>query len=435
MGERTATPEQIRRATLAGAVGTVIEWYDYALYGAASALYVGPLFFPNSSPTAATLAAFATFAVGFFARPLGGVVISHFGDRIGRKPALVATIALMGGSTVLMGLLPTYHQVGVLAPILLVALRVLQGFGAGAELAGATTMISEYVPANRRGFFTSIPNAATAVGLSLATVAFLGVQGMSASSASAWGWRVPFLASVVIFAVAMLIRRSLAETPEFTATAGTPTNAPIVRLFRERPKQVLLAFLAVTGHNANAYVLNTFALSYLTGTLHMSDGAGLAAVLVAGVVAVASTPLFGRWADRRGSATVFAFGAAFVAVAAFPFFLLLDTRNVVVVVLTMSAGYGVGFGAMAGAQGAFLADLFDTRYRFSGIAVAREANGMLVAGPTPFIAAALVSAAGGRPWLVATFLVVCAAITLAALAAERGIRTRSARRDGTPRRD
>ncbi|HEY3681718.1 MAG TPA: MFS transporter [Streptosporangiaceae bacterium] len=410
----------IRRATVAGALGTVIEWYDYALYGAASALFIGPLFFPGASPTVGTLAAFATFAVGFFARPVGGLIISHYGDRIGRKPTLIATIVLMGASTVLMGALPTYASVGVLAPVLLVLLRLVQGIGAGAELAGATTMIAEYVPRNRRAYYTSIPNAATAAGLTLASLAFLAIQALPQDEALAWGWRIPFLASALIFAVAMVIRRSLVETPAFRQerdAAHGPAKPPVVRLLKERPREVLIAFLSITGHNANAYVLNTFALSYITKTLHMSEGAGLTALVAAALAAIVTTPLFGRLADHVGTRRVFAFGALFVAGAAFPFFALLNTRVPLVVALTMMAGYGVGFGAMAGAQGGFLADLFDTRYRFTGIAVAREANGVLIAGPTPFVATALVSTAGGRPWLVATYLVVCTLITVAALAA------------------
>jgi MFS family permease len=414
----------IRRATVAGALGTVIEWYDYALYGAASALFIGPLFFPGASPTIGTLAAFATFAVGFFARPVGGLIISHYGDRIGRKPTLIATIVLMGASTVLMGALPTYAGVGVLAPVLLVLLRLVQGIGAGAELAGATTMIAEYVPRDRRAYYTSIPNAATAAGLTLASLAFLAIQALPQDQALSWGWRIPFLASALIFAVAMVIRRSLVETPAFRqARDGAATGAhgrakpPVLQLLKERPREVLLAFLSITGHNANAYVLNTFALSYITETLGVSEGSGLTALVAAALVAIVTTPLFGRLADRVGTRKVFAFGALFVACAAFPFFALLNTRVPVVVALTMMAGYGIGFGAMAGAQGGFLADLFDTRFRFTGIAVAREANGVLIAGPTPFVATALVSAAGGRPWLVATYLVVCTLITVAALVA------------------
>ncbi|WP_019546918.1 MFS transporter [Streptomyces sulphureus] len=426
-GETASAPSarMIRRATMAGAVGTVMEWYDYALYGAASALFIGPLFFPGASSAGGALAAFATFAVGFFARPFGGVFISHYGDRIGRKPTLVATIVLMGASTVLMGLLPTYSTAGVLAPILLVLLRLLQGIGAGAELAGATTMVAEYVPARRRGFHTSIPNAATAVGLLLATLAFLAVESLPDGTAMSWGWRLPFLGSILIFAVAMVIRSSLDETPAFAeqqrsgdsaAGQGTKSSkAPVAQLFRSQPRETTLAFLTITGHNANAYVLNTFALSYITKTLEMSETVGLVALVLASVTAVVATPLFGALTDRIGRIKVFALGAAFVACVAFPFFALLDTREPWVVCLTMMAGYGIGFGAMAGAQGAYLAELFDTRYRFTGIAVAREANGVLIAGPTPFVASALVAATGGRPWLVACYLAVCALITLVAL--------------------
>ncbi|MBB6376677.1 MFS family permease [Pseudonocardia eucalypti] len=423
--ERTAqVPDQqeIRRAVAASTVGTVIEWYDFALYGAAAALVIGKLFFPQTSSLVGALAAFATFAVGFLARPLGGFIISHIGDRFGRRPALVLTIVLMGASTVLIGLLPTYAQVGVWAPVLLVLLRLLQGFGAGAELAGAITLVAEYTPRNRRAYYTAIPNAATAAGLLLATLSFAAVAQLPEADLLSWGWRIPFLASALIFLVALYIRSRLGETPAFLEVAREEAKRgqlPLGQVLRERRKSVALGFLSITGHNANAYVLNTFALSFITGTLGMSKTVGLTAVVLAAITGIVAAPLFGMLADRVGRRFVFIFGAAFVAVMAFPFFGLLQTRQPVLVALAMMAGYGIGFGAMSGAQGAFLSELFATRYRYTGIATARELNGMLVAGPTPLIATALVGLAAGAPWLVAGYLVIAELITIVAVYAAR----------------
>ncbi len=299
-----------------------MEWYDFALYGAAAALFINRLYFPSVSPAIGSLAAFATFAVGFFARPVGGLVVAHFGDRIGRKPALVFTVAIMGASTVLIGLLPGYDTIGIWAPILLVVLRLLQGFGAGAELAGAITYIAEYTPPRRRAFFTSIPNACTAVGLAMAVglYAILGALLTDAQMLS-WGWRLPFIASALIVFVAVYIRQRLHETPAFAAElrkVGTATRLPLAQVLRERGRNVLLGFLSVTGHNANAYILNAFALGYITSTLHLSRGLALVALLAAAAAGIVMTPLFGMLADRIGRKPVFIGGAVFVAAYCVP---------------------------------------------------------------------------------------------------------------------
>lgn len=413
-----ASKRNIRRATIAASVGTVIEWYDYALYGAASGIVINKLFFPNLSPLNATLAAFATFAVGYFIRPLGGVILSHIGDKYGRKPALVLTIILMACATVAMGLLPTYAQVGIWAPILLVLLRMLQGFGAGAELAGAITLVAEYAPMNRRGFFTAIPNAATLVGIMLATLAFLFATSLPEQVLMDWGWRVPFLISAILFVVAFYIRHNLEETPEYVVAMAhaeqrkAEQKVPIGQLLKNSPKEVFFGFLTVTGHNANVYILSAFALSYMTNTLGMPRTDVLTAATIASIVGIACTPLMGALSDRIGSAAVYMGGAIGIFIFAIPLFMLLDTKNMLLVTIAMSIGYGVGFGGMAGAQGAFLANLFPTRYRFSGIAVARELNGVLIAGPTPLIASSLVALWGGKPTLVAAYLMACCAVTV-----------------------
>jgi len=420
------SPDNVRKAVIAATIGTIIEWYDYALYGAAAGLIINKLFFPQLSPAAGVLAAFATFAVGFFIRPLGGIVISHFGDRYGRKPALIFTIALMGVATVAMGLLPTFKDIGVGAPVLLVLLRLLQGFGAGAEYAGAVTLVSEYAPPARRGFLTAFLQSATVVGIMIATIAFLAVSYVPEEVLLGWAWRIPFLLSALLFLVALYIRNRLEETPEYLAAMERAEErkrnerVPLGELLRNSPREVLFGFLAVTGHNANAYILNAFALSYMTNTLGMPRTDSLIAVIVSSFVGVLATPVMGWIGDRIGCARVYMFGAGFMIIFAFPLFAMLASRNIVLATLAMSLAYGLGFGGMAGPQGAFLANLFPTRYRFSGIAFARELNGLLIAGPTPFIASALVGMSGGSPRPVAIYLILCCLLTIVAVAYIRG---------------
>ena len=416
----------IRKAVWAATVGTIIEWYDYALYGAASGLIINKLFFPQLSPVAGVLAAFATLAVGFFTRPLGGLIISHFGDKVGRKPALVFTVALMGFSTVAIGLLPDFNQIGIAAPLLLMLCRLIQGFGAGAEYAGAVTLVSEYVPASRRGYYTAYLQSATIVGILIATFAFLAISAMPEAEMLSWGWRIPFLFSALLFVVALYIRNRLDETPEYVAAVEKAdarrreNRVPVRELLRNSPKEVLLGFLSVTGHNANAYLLNAFALSYMTNTLKMPRTDSLLAVIVATAAGIVSTPILGAIADRIGYAKVYAFGAGFMVLFAFPLFALLDTKNAMLATLGMGIAYALGFGGMAGAQGAFLANLFPTRYRFSGIAFARELNSLLIAGPTPFIASALVAMSDGTPRLVVFYLMACCTLTVVSVWAARG---------------
>ncbi|MFC5395397.1 MFS transporter [Bosea vestrisii] len=415
----------IRRAVTAATIGTVIEWFDYALYGAAAGLIINKLFFPQFSESAGVLAAFATFAVGFFSRPLGGIVISHIGDRFGRKPALIFTIALIGASTVAMGLLPTYAQMGIWAPVLLVVLRLLQGFGAGAEYAGAVTLVAEYVPPERKAYYTAYLQAATVVGIMLATLSFLLVSLLSEETLFGWAWRVPFLASGLLFFVALYIRKHLDETPEYVAAMEKAAEkrheaqVPLRELISKSPRELLFGFLSVTGHNANAYILSAFSLSYMTNTLGMTRTDALTAVMIATLTGIITTPFIGALADRVGHAKVYLFGAIFVFCYAFPMFALLDTKNLLLCTIALSIGYGIGFGGLASAQGAFLANLFPTRYRFSGIAMTRELNSVAIAGPTPFIAAALVTAGGGKPTYVVAYLMLCCAVTAIAVLAVR----------------
>jgi MFS transporter, MHS family, shikimate and dehydroshikimate transport protein len=418
--ERSAN---IKKAVVASTIGTVIEWYDYALYGAASGLIINKLFFPQFSAVGGVLAAFATFAVGFFVRPLGGVLISHFGDRWGRKPVLIFTIAMMGASTVAMGLLPDFNQVGIAAPILLVFLRLIQGFGAGAEYAGAVTLVSEYVPSSRQGYYTAYIQSGSIAGILLATFAFLVLAYVPEPVLLGWAWRIPFLLSALLFLVALYIRRSLEETPEYIEAMEHATlkrqqeHVPVGELLRNSPREVFFGFLSVTGHNANAYILSTFSVSYMINTLGMAKSSALGSLVAAIVAGIVVTPILGAVSDRIGYARVYMLGALFMVLFAFPFFWLLQSKDAVWATLAMSLAYAFGFGGMAGPQGAFLANLFPTRYRFSGIALTRELAGLLIAGPTPFVASALVAASGGEPWPVAIYLMVCCGLTVIACVA------------------
>ncbi|WP_218191980.1 MFS transporter [Pseudomonas sp. M30-35] len=418
---QTPSPAGVRKAVIASIVGTIIEWFDYALYGTAASLILNKIFFPDLSDTASVLAAFATFAVGFFVRPLGGVVIAHLGDRFGRKPALIFSISLMGAGTVAIGLLPTYAQIGIMAPILLVLMRMVQGFGAGAEYAGAVTLVYEYAPPQQRGFYTSMLQSATLVGILLAVLTFLGVSQLSEEALSSWGWRLPFLSSAVLFVVALYIRQQLDETPEYLQAAERAKalkethKLPLKTLLKRYPKQLTYGFLAVTGHNANVYILSAFGLSYMTNTLNINRSDALWISLLASFCGVLTTPLMGWLADRLGASKIYIFGAGFAALFAYPLFALIDSGNLLLATIGLCLGFSISFGAMAGAQGLLLADLFPTELRFSGISVARELNSMLIAGPTPFICTLLVGWAAGSSTYVSAYLALCCIVSIFAV--------------------
>jgi MFS family permease len=410
-----------RRAILAATVGTVIEWYDYLLYGTAAGLIISPLFFPGSLSGTGVLLAFATFAVGFAVRPIGGIVISHLGDRWGRKPALMLTIVLMGIATTGMGLLPTAQTIGVWAPILLVTLRCLQGFGAGAELSGALTLAAEYTPANRRGFYTALINTATGVGAALAMIAFLAVTALPESVLLGGAWRIPFLASAVLFAVAIFIRRRLEETPDYAQAQRRHHEemehaVPIKQLLTHYPKRAILAVAMRSGHNANVYVVLTWALSYLTTTVGMPRTTALAITLTTTIIGTAVTPLWGKVGDRIGYKRLYTSIMVFGVIVVVPYFWMISTGSVPLVLLGLLIASGVIWGGTQASGSAVMANLFPVEVRFTGVAFGNEINGALVAGPTPFIATALVAAMHGAPYLAACYIGACFVITIIALA-------------------
>lgn len=406
-------PNNIRRVVIASFIGTTIEWYDFFLYGTAAALVFNKLFFPTVDPVAGTMAAFATFAVGFFARPLGGIVFGHFGDKIGRKSMLVTTLMMMGVATVLIGVLPTYDQIGVAAPVLLVALRFVQGFGVGGEWGGAVLMAVEHGHAGKRGFHASWVQAGVPVGLLLANGVFRLASSMDEKAFLSWGWRIPFLLGVLLLLVGMFIRMKIMESPIFTeAKAADPgPRVPILAVIRDHPRNVILSMGARFAENAFFYIFTVLVLSFGSQQLGVSKDFLLNAVLLGSAVQLIAIPCFGALSDKVGRRPVYLGGALFLTLFAFPFFWMMETRQSSLIMLAVVIGL-VGHAAMYGPQAAFFSELFGTRVRYSGASLGYQLASPLAGGLAPLIATKLLEKSSGKPWPVAVYLIVMGVITL-----------------------
>jgi metabolite-proton symporter len=418
----TVDDNQKKRVALASAVGTSVEWYDYHVYSIASALVIGKLFFPEISPLAGTMAAFATFAIGFIARPLGGILAGHLGDRIGRKKVMVITLTLMGAATMLIGLLPTYEQIGVAAPVLLVMLRLLQGLSAGGEWGSAALMAVEHAPAGQRGRFGNYVQLGTPAGMFLANIVILGATFMLADDQfQAWGWRIPFLLSALMVVVGFVIRVKVDESPVFQALEQDSTleRVPFAELLRNHKARVVLAVLSFIGNNAVGYIFLAFMTAYGTTTLGLARNTMLNVMLAGCVTWFASMIYFARLSDRIGRHKVYFLGYGILAVWAVPFFVLFNTANVglilpAVVVLTF------GLAATYGPQAALFAELFPARVRASGVSLSYAVGACLGGGFSPLIATALFGATG-TVYAVAVFMIAFSLISLASIAAMRKI--------------
>lgn len=411
----------IRRVVLASFIGTTIEWYDFFLYGTAAALVFNQLFFPALDPLAGTMASFATYAVGFFARPLGGVVFGHFGDRMGRKSMLVTTLMLMGLATFLIGVLPTYAQIGVAAPVLLVVLRFIQGFGVGGEWGGAVLMVVEHGHRGRRGLYASWVQAGVPAGLLLATAVFNLCSALPDETFLRWGWRVPFLVGIALLAVGLFIRLQILESPLFETTRARQPSAgiPFFDVLRRFPRNVVLAMGARFAENGCFYIFTVFVLTYATAELGVAKSSMLNAVLIASAVQLLMIPLFGALSDRIGRRPVYLAGAAALAAFAFPFFWMVDTASTTVIGLAIVIGLTV-HASMYAPQAAFFSELFGTEVRYTGASIGYQLASPLAGGLAPLISMALLQWSDGRPWPVALYLIVLSAITLVSvwLAAE-----------------
>lgn len=413
-------PQNARRAALASLVGTAIEWYDYFIFGSAAALVFGDLFFPGSSPIVGTLSSFAVFGVGFLARPLGGIIFGHMGDRIGRKRALVITLMITGLSTTAIGLLPTADSVGVLAPVLLVVLRLVQGFGVGGEWGGAALVAVESAPEGKRGRYGAFPQMGNAIGVVLSTLAFGAASALPDEQFRAFGWRLPFLASLLLVGVGLVIRLRLMETPTFQRIRDSAqvVRSPLKDVLATHRRALVLTTGMRISENVLGYIILTFTLSYATQEIGLGRSSVLFATACAAAVGIVSTYLFGALSDRVGRRPVFLFGTLFAAAMAFPFFWLLNSGTAVLVWLGIVAYYSIGVGAQYGIEPAYFAELFDTRVRYSGISIASQAAGIIAGGLTPTIATALLAWSGSY-WPVAAYIMAAAAITTIAIAFAR----------------
>jgi len=391
-------PASIRVVALASLIGTTIEWYDFYVYGIAAALVLNKLFFPTFDPLSSTLASLATYSVGFLARPIGGIVIGHYGDRIGRKSMLVLTLVIMGIATFLIGFLPTYASIGPWAPVLLIILRMAQGFGVGGEWGGAMLMAVEHAPQGKRGFYGSWPQIGVPAGLLLANLVYRPFSRMPEAAFLAWGWRIPFLVSIVLVGVGFIIRVRILETPAFTRVkeARQQARQPIVEVLRRYPKEVLLAMGARLAENGAFYLYTVFVLVYAELHAGVSSNVVLSSLIVAATLELFAIPLYGALSDRIGRRYVYLFGAVLTAVMAYPIFRMLDTRSPLLIGAAIVVGLAVGHAAMYAPQGAFFSELFGTHVRYSGASLGVQLSSVLAGGLSPLIATSLLQKGYGR---------------------------------------
>ena len=396
--ETTAAPvaasqdaKQLRKLVIASVLGNALEWYDFFLYGTAAALVFGPLFFPvGGDPMQGTLLAFSGFAVGFLARPLGGIVFGHIGDRYSRKMTLIMTLTLMGATTFIIGLLPVYAQIGIWAPVSLITLRFLQGVASGGEWGGGVLMLSENAPSSRRGYFTAWSQMGVSGGFVLSAFAFYLVQKLPEEDLMSWGWRVPFLLSILIFLVGVYIRKNIRESKAFSQAKPETKHEkiPLMVLIREHPKALLQAIALRLPENGASYIFFTFSVVYAKH-IGISTGEIISAVTLAMLVEFFSILFWGALSDRIGLKPVYYIGVIGLLVMAFPFFWLLSTGDYGWIMLAMFLGLPFCHGAMIGTQPCIMSDLFPVRVRYSGLALGHEVGSIFSGGLGPMLAVAL----------------------------------------------
>ena len=417
MSEHRATEPsagEARKVAVASAVGATIEWYDFFLYGTAAGLVFDKLYFNGLDGPAAQFAAFATFAVGFVARPVGGLIFGHYGDRIGRKKMLILTLLIMGVGTAAIGLLPTYDEIGVWAPIALVVLRVLQGIGVGGEYGGAVLLAVEYAPARRRGFFGSFAHIGVPGGLLLASGAFSIASLLPDEAFLAWGWRACFLASIALLGIGAWIRLSVMETPAFARVQAQKeiSKLPLRDLLARQPRTLLLGMGTrfIEGFTFNLF--SVYLLAYVVTNLELPRQWALNGIVVGAALGVVLVPIAGAWSDRLGRKPVFRAGAWLGLLFAVPAALLVQSEQRWAIFAALVVGLGGVYGLVYGPLAAFWSELFDTRYRYTALSTLYQVSGIFASGLTPIIAAWLVTRGDGTLWWVAGYNVAVAAISL-----------------------
>jgi MHS family shikimate/dehydroshikimate transporter-like MFS transporter len=404
-------PDHLRRVLVASFIGTTIEWYDFFLYGTAAALVFNRLFFPTLDPLAGTLSAYGTFAVGFVARPLGGAIFGHYGDRLGRKQMLIWSLVVMGVATALIGVIPTYDAIGIWSPILLVALRFLQGIGVGGEWGGAVLLAVEHSTAARRGFSGSWAQMGVPGGLLLATAVFAVLSSsLSSSALLSWGWRVPFLLSVVLIAIGLFVRLRILETPSFARVKDErrESRVPLLDVFREHPREIVIGMGMRFAQNVVFYIYTVFVLSYGERTLGYPRPVMLRGVMLASLLGLVAIPLWSHLSDRIGRKPVYLFGVAFSLLIVFPFFWLME-RGPGFVALALVLAMNVGHDSMYGPMAAYLSELFGARVRYTGASLVYQLTSVFSGGVAPFIATVLLARYGSRS--VAAYVAECCVIT------------------------
>jgi MFS family permease len=413
--------QRLRMVVAASLLGTTVEWYDFFLYATAAGLVFNKVFFPSETSFVGTMLAFATFAVGFVMRPVGGLVFGHIGDRIGRKRSLALTMLIMGGATALIGVLPTAAQIGVWAPVLLLVLRILQGFALGGEWGGAVLLAVEHSPGDRRGRYGAIPQIGLALGLALGTGIFALLQVVLGQARFlSYGWRIGFLLSLVLVAVGIVVRLRVEETPAFRELRDleAASTVPIRDIVREPAarRNTVLGLLSRWGEGSAFNTWGVFAISYATGALGLHRVSVLLVVTVAALLMAALLPLSGRLTDRFGARRVYLVGIACYGLAAFPAFALFGTKKLVWFGLAMIIVFGVVHAVFYGAQGTLYSALYPTSTRYTGLSFVYQFSGIYASGVTPMILTALIAALGGAPWLACGYLVATAAISVLATA-------------------
>lgn len=410
-----------RIAGLASMAGTTIEWYDFFLYGTAAALVFNKLFFPTLDPITGVLAAFATYAVGFIGRPLGGILFGHFGDRIGRKSMLMLTLLMMGIPTIAIGLLPTYEQIGYWAAALLVVMRFLQGMAVGGEWGGAVLMAVEHAPEGKKGFYGSLPQTGVGAGLVLSTLAMGAVATLPEEQMLAWGWRLPFLASVVLLAVGWLIRVKVAESPDFEKLKqqNRRVSLPLVEVVRKHPRATLTIIGARTAENAWFYMAVTFALAYAANQLQIPRAGVLHAITAGAALSLATMPFCGWLSDRVGQKRLYFAGLLLLCAFVYPFFAMLGTREPLLVWWAMVLAVGVVFPILYAPESLLFARQFPAEIRYSGISLSVQLAGVLGGGFAPMIATSLLAAADGSPRYVIAYLIGMGLVALGCTALMR----------------
>jgi MFS transporter, MHS family, shikimate and dehydroshikimate transport protein len=420
----TQTDDQavsMRTVVAASTIGTTVEWYDFLIYATAASLVLNKLFFPTEDPLVGTLISISTIGVGFFARPIGAIILSHFGDRLGRKSMLILTLMSMGVATTLIGVLPTYASIGIAAPILLVACRLVQGIAVGGEWGGAVLIATEHSPPDRRGFYGSLVQIGFPLGMALGTASFFALAYLDDQQFMSWGWRLPFVASSALVVVGIFIRWRIDETPDFKRVLreGKVSRIPVLEAIRRHPKDLLIGLGARITEISWIYVLTIFGLSYAVTNLGLPRSLVLGAIALGAAVELITIPLFGHLSDHVGRRLIYLLGCVAAICLSFPIFWAIATRDPIIVVLAFVIGMSVGHGIMYGVQASFLSEMFPSNLRYSGASLGYQIAAPIGGGLVPLAAAAIVGLTHGATWPVSLLMIFIASVTVLAVLAAR----------------